>query len=160
MENHKKMNKKGLSFVNLLIYGLLIMIFSVGMITFGVQLASDNNANSTILSEPAISQAYTSLNSTIVESTSTLDSTDINSINSQREGFFSGIPVLEGVEATLTTIFGVIPNLFSLIIDVYDLVISIISTSIGVPPIFLNLMSGIIVLLGIFLAWRVYKAGE
>ena len=154
MENvADRIRKKGqISFLTLVTVALVLGVFIVATISFGSQMATDNNSSMSITNDPEINASYQDF-------TQQLRNASTN-ITSSKGTFFSDIPVFSGIVATITVIFGVVPGFFDLMIGSYSLVGDLIQTKLGVPKIILNMFTAIIMFVGILLAWRVYKAGS
>jgi len=58
----------------ILINSVLLAIFLTAILSFGVQVASDNNANISIANDPAISRLIVEVDTNVSESTGDLDS--------------------------------------------------------------------------------------
>lgn len=154
MENKPKtLNKKAeLKLMNLIGFSLLILLFSVSMISFGLQISVDNNSSHSITNDE-------NLNATRNAFESRIDSASSN-FSASKEGFFSDIPLLSEIEGTVTAIFGVVPNFISQTTASYNLVMSFVTEELNIPPIVLNMATAFLIIAGILLAWRVYKAGS
>lgn len=149
----KKLNKKAqLSMMKLVGTALLILLFAVSMVNFGFILSKDNNSSHAITNDESLQSLNNSFTSRLNTASDTLNAT--------KEGFFSDVPVLSTIEATITAIFGVIPSFITQITASFGLIFSFIRTQLGIPPIVLQMATAFIVVMGILLAWRVYKAGQ
>jgi len=149
MEN----NKKGeLSLQSVIVSSLLIALFVIGILTYLNNL-SDLTGTTNPLNNNNLSNELTNLQDTVYNTTTVINS-------SGSGGFFQGVPVLGSAETIVSTIFGTIPKLFGLSVNLYLLVMNLLTEILGIPAIVLNVMLGILTLLGVLLGWRVYKAGS
>jgi hypothetical protein len=154
MENNKNRSlKKGeLTFRGLILSALLIGLFLFGMFSISTNLTTQANSTNTLNNDVRVNSSISNLNTQL--------DTSFANISSQEQGFFSGVPIIGAVEATLVTIFRTVPNLFGVVKNLYLLTLDIINEIVGVPPLITNMLVAIVTILGILSAWRLYKAGE
>ncbi len=136
----------------LVISALLVGIFSFALLSFGNQMSLDNNTKNIILEEEQFNRTFNTINVTLQDAT--------NTINATREGFFSDIPIVGDLGAFLTSIVAVGRQSFSVVKSIYDLTIGLIAETLGISPIVIGVITSIIIIVSLLLAWRVYRTGS
>jgi hypothetical protein len=136
----------------MLITSLLIGLFIFAMVSFAVEFGTQNDANQTILDNEAINSTYVDLESDL--------NTAINTTESQRGGFFKDIPVIGEISVILNSIVGTVRVFIELMKGFYDLTLGLIAKTLGINPIIMGVITAIILMTTILLAWRVYRSGE
>lgn len=130
---------------------IIVLLFSLSAITFGSKLLIDNNAQNNILDDPSLSGFNDSLGDY-------LGDIEQNS-QTQREA-------IEGQEAQggstdegfgLTSIVGAVFTFFSTSVNGLNLIFSLILLL--VPPMVLNVLLGLFIMVVVILAWRTFKVG-
>lgn len=137
-----------------IIVGLVIIgLFAFSIINFAFQLQVNNDVNQTILDDPSLA----GLNTTLRNNLGNIEST----AQTQREVFeqqeAQGGTADEGF--SLTSIVGIVKTFFSTAIGSYNIILTLISNVFGIPPIVLNLLLGIIIIIGLIFIWRLIKVG-
>lgn len=138
-------------FKNFTISTLLVALFIVSMIAFGAQIALDNNSNSTILQDPNINSTFQLLNDNLTK--------------------FQGLAQNQSKAQDETKPIALFDFLFESIIgtgkvlkaafkNIYNLTFGLIGTTLGIPPVALATFTAIILLIMIFLAWKLFKTGN
>lgn len=139
-------------FKSLLIAMVLVGLFAFSMIGFGVQLASENDLNQSVLDNPALESAYPDINETLgdIHTQSGSGKTSIESESPQSEGdnflFFS--------------IIGTGKVFLNSVVGIGNLISNVARQVLGIPMIVMNV---IIAILGISLLlyfWRLVRSGE
>lgn len=141
-----------MEFKGLIITALLVGLFIFAVISFGIQLAENNNANMSILNNPSINKSFASITSELEEAEDTAES--------GRVGLWSGIPILEEVGIVLDSIVSVGQVFSGMVIGVFGITFELITTTLGIPPIVLGVITAIILISIVLLAWSVFKAGK
>ena len=141
-----------MEFKDLIITALLVGLFIFAVISFGVQLSKNNNANMSILNNPSINKSFVSITSELEEAEDTAES--------GRVGLWSGIPILEEVGIVLDSIVSVGQVFSGMVIGVFGITFELITTTLGIPPIVLGVITAIILISIVLLAWSVFKAGK
>ncbi len=146
------MNKVG-GFKEVTVGIVMVALFSFSLLTFGFQIAVDNNSTDNIFDDPVLSGVNDTLReklgevrSTTQEQRSNLESQEAQE-GSQDEGF------------GLTAIVGAVFSFFGLGISMFNVIFAIIADAIGIPSIVLNVLVGVIILVLVLFAWRVWKVG-
>ncbi len=154
MENIKEMNRKGqISFRTLAISALLVGIFALSIVSFGVQFQSENSVNeSSLLSNEPINRSYTNIQTELNDS--------VSSIDLQRDSFFSDVPIIGEITLILGAITGVGRVVFGSLTSLYDITFVLVAETIGVSPLALSVITAIIILSGIILTWRLLRSGN
>lgn len=130
---------------------LIVGLFMFSMISFVTNLQSENNAVVTLANDPTVINITGSLTSEL-EAFETLS-------NNQRESFDSETPSTSFGEL----IFESITNVGRVIGGVGTTFYAIIATAslaIGINPLVINVIGGIIIITIVLLAWRLYRTGE
>ncbi len=142
-----------MSFQKIFIAFTLTGLFALAMISFGVQIASENDSDNSILDDPSISKVNASLfrNLTTYQSMS----------QGQRENFESEIPttgfgtlIIFGVMSAGKVFTGMVMGVFSSLLAIFS------SERIGIDPVVLGILTSLLIFGTIFALWRLYKAGE
>lgn len=132
---------------------LIVILFSLSMLTFGANLLINNNAEENILDDPSL-QGF---NESLEEYLGGIEDT----AQTQREA-------VEGQEAQggstdegfgLTSIVGAVFTFMSTTISGLNLLFQLFFNVIGIPPIVLNLLLGLAIVVGIIYLWRTIKVG-
>lgn len=138
------------SFRELIISFILVALFSISIIAFGVNLASEHSANTTITDNPEILSVYNSLN----ESIGTSKTTTSGAMNASE----SDLPEI-GDSLVITSIWTSVLNFGGVIKAVGNTVLRL-PYSIGVPPIALTAIITILGITIILLGWKAIRSGE
>jgi len=133
------------------ISSLLIGLFAIALVSFGVKIAENNNANQTILDNEAISSGYTSINSSLAKS-----QTDFEN---QSGTFFSEAPIIGEIGIILTSIVNVGKVITGTARGIYDLTIGMIFSTFGINNIVLTVITSIILITIVLIVWRTYRSG-
>jgi len=133
-------------FKDYIISAILIGIFIFAFISFGIQFASENNLNTSIVNNEAINRSYVNIENELADIKTKSET--------QREGFFKDISLI------LTSMAGVTRIFFTSIRNVYNIVVTLIQETIGIPIIILNGFLAILLVSIVLLAWRVYRSGN
>ncbi len=144
-----------LDFRGLVINSLLLGLFFFGLLIIPISIAIENNAESTLLSDPATSSAFANLSETL---------TGVEDIaTKQREGFESETPTIGTDSFLFDSIIGAGKTFSSSISVVGSIGLSFIMRSLGLNEGFGLVISStfitIMTLLIILLAWKIYKTG-
>ena len=139
-------------FKDYIISAILIGIFIFAFISFGIQFASENNLNTSIVNNEAINRSYVNIENELADIKTKSET--------QREGFFKDIPIIGDASLILTSIAGVTRVFFTSIRKVYNIVVTLIQETIGIPIIILNGFLAILLVSMVLLAWKFYKSGN
>lgn len=133
-----------------IITGLIVGIFIFAIINFGVQLSSENNANTTILENQKINSSFTSMNTTLSNTQDTL--------NSSETSFFSDT-IIGDAGIIIESIVGVANVATGIITAVYSLTFGMVASTLGVSSLVVSIFSAIVLITIILLSWRTIKSG-
>tara|TARA_R110000787_G_scaffold199647_2_gene310757 strand:- start:5495 stop:5941 length:447 start_codon:yes stop_codon:yes gene_type:complete len=140
--------------IGILLTGLFMFVF----IAFGGQMALDNPTNQSILDNGAVSEAYGSINDTLL---AVKPSTDENNegffdspISKENTGGAGGIVIDSIVGITQLISSGFVSGTFGVVANFFTVVLGLDSTLV------FNLMMSFFTITIILLAWRVYRAGN
>lgn len=139
-------------FRNIVIAFLLVGLFMFSLISFGVELAADNEINQTILSHPTINSSYQKIESNL--------STAASTASGQRANFETEIPTESFGSLLFYSIVSAGKVFGGMMASMYNLITGSFSEVLGVSPIVLGTITAIILMSMVLLAWRVYKSGE
>lgn len=140
------------SFRELFITFSLISLFTFATISFVVLFQSENDSSNSILENDLINRTFTSIGGDIDDQES--------SSNSSKEAFESEIPERGFGSLVIFSIVGVAQSFISIITTTYNTVIVLPLTILGVPFQVAKILSSILMMSLIFLAWRVYRVGS
>jgi len=147
-------NKNGeVNFKSLIITALIIGTFVFAFINFGYHFAQDNSTNISIIQNSKINESFKNISTE-------LEATSANAIESQRKGFFSDIPLFGEITIVLKSIVGVGKIFGEVIINMWKLILGLIKDTLGISPIITKVISSVIIISVVLLAWRVYRAGS
>ena len=141
-----------MEFKGLIITTLLVGLFIVAMINGSILLSHANNQNSSLMENEAI-------NSTFGDMQTELD--DVQRVSdSTKDSFEKEKVTITGGFLLLSSIINAGKVFTSVITNVYILTFGLVADVLGINDIILGVLTGIIVISGILLTWRLYKAGE
>ena len=141
-----------MEFKGLIITTLLVGLFIVAMINGSILLSHANNQNSSLMENEAI-------NSTFGDMQSELD--DVQRVSdSTKDSFEKEKVTITGGFLLLSSIINAGKVFTSVITNIYSLTFGLVADVLGINDIILGVLTGIIVISGILLTWRLYKAGE
>lgn len=138
------------SFQDLMVSTLLFALIAVALISFGAQMAIDNEANSTILQDPNI-------NATLINLTTSLESSQGIAEN-QSKSQDENLPVAL-FDFLFESIIGSVRIFKAQITVIYNLTLGLLISKVGLPIVVLATFSAIILIVIIFRAWRNFKTG-
>lgn len=136
-----------------IIGSVIVVLFSLSLLTFAGKLAVNNNAQDNILNDPSLSNFNESLGTYLGDIE--------DDAQTQREA-------IEGQEAQggsadegfgLTAIVGAVFTFFSTIVGGMNLLLSLLFNVVGIPDLVLNLILGLVIIAVIIYAWRTIKVG-
>lgn len=139
-------------FRELVIGMILVGLFFIATVNFGINLAADNGKNSTLLNDSTLNQTYVDTQSNLYSA--------YDSSNASRTSFET-----EDVKATsdnlvLSTIKGVGTAFGSTSVGLYNVLFGFAGDVLGIPSIILSTFATILTMVIVFYAWRLYRAGE
>ncbi len=140
------------SFKSLAISLTLVSLFFFAMVSFAFTFGDLNNANISILDDPAFNSSFSGIQS---ELESVQDDNQVI-----RENFEDEVPQIDNNFVLLTSIISSAKLVTTSVVAFYNVLTATVSQQLGINPIVLGVLSGILVLILVLLAWRVIKAGE
>ena len=140
------------SFRSVFISLILVSLFFFAMSSFVIGYAQINNANQTILDDPAFNSSFGNIQ---LE----LEGIQGGGQNT-RENFEQEVPQIDNNFVLLTSIISSIKIVTSSTVALYNVITQTVSQQLGVNAIVLTVLSGIFLLILILLGWRVIKSGE
>lgn len=141
-----------MEFRDLFIAFTLVALFMFCMISFSINLSSDNEANSSIISHPIINDTYSKLEANL--------STFRATAEGQRGGFESELPSAGFGELIIFAVIGAGKILTESVVALFNIVFGSLSSVIGISPIVIGVFTSILLFTLIFLAWKLYKQGQ
>ncbi|KKL68884.1 hypothetical protein LCGC14_2120530 [marine sediment metagenome] len=139
------------NFKGIAIASLLVGIFVFALLSFGNQIAIDNNVPNILLEEEQFNRTFRNLDSNLSEA--------IKDINASRGEFFKDIPIIGEITIILSSIVAV-GRVFTVVVrNLYSLTLGLIAETLGISPIVMGILSSIILVSIILLIWRVYRSG-
>ena len=139
-----------MQFKNFIITAIMIGVFIFAMIFFASNLAIDNSADVKLTDNPPIKSAYESLNSTLKETRETAEG--------QKNSTELEVPTA-GDSVLLFSITKVISVFRGVVTGIYNITFVLLASTLGIPVFFLNIMFGVLVMIGVLAAWRLYRVG-
>lgn len=136
-----------------IVLGIVIVgLFALSLITFGGQVAINNNASQNILDDPAIS----GFNETLRGHLQGIES----SAQNQRE-VFENQEAQGGADEgfSLTSIVSISKTFIGTAISTFNLIFGVVADVLGIPPIVFNVILGGIIIVILIFTWRLIKAG-
>ena len=136
------------SVISIVLVGLFIFAF----ISFGGQIAVDNDANDSILSNPSINKAFIEINNSLEEVR--VDTEE------QKEAWFEDVPIVGDINLIWKSLTGIIRVFFDVVVNMYNLIVSLISETIGISPVILNTIAALLSISMLLLLWRLVRSGS
>jgi len=137
------------NFRNLIVSILLTGLFFVAIISFGAQLASNNNANSSILDSPVINSTYGNISSDLSSSDSQVQTQkNATEIDPGQTGDTLSIP---SIWTSILSIGGLVTGLFNAMFGLLFVI--------GISPIVLAVFGAIVGISIIFWGWSMIRRG-
>lgn len=139
------------NFKTMIITFIILGLFMLSLFNFINITQSDNDVTNSLANDPDTASIINSLTENLTAFKEIAED--------QRSSFERENPIAGFGELIFTSITGIGKIIGSVVINFYD----ILSTSaliIGIPPIVLNVISGIIIFTIVFLAWRLYRVGD
>jgi len=142
---------------------MFIALFAISIISFGYNLAIENDSNRTIMGDSRISNLYSGINSTI----HTHEGEGIQSeANTSLYNFNKQDPT-EGTETEglfFSVITGIGRSVMSVVISLYDATLDPVLRATGIPRqiriVIGSILTSILLFVVVLLAWRLYRTGE
>jgi len=141
-------------FRQLLVSVILVGLFIFAFINMGIQLSNNNDANISIMDDPAINKSFGEINETLSELDEKAEERRLAFAEEQSSiatGYFILGSIFKTGTVFLSSIVGLTTGIFELI-----------STSLGlggVGSIVIGVFSGLIIITVVLLLWRLYKVG-
>ncbi len=139
-------NFKGL-IINVILLGVFVFALMVG----ANQFAISNDINNTLLENEAFSSSFDDINETLSDVQSKANQTRVK-FETERTTLSAGFLLLETILDFGKTFTAVFVGMFNIIFTLFS--------EIGIPPLILSIIMGILIIMLVLGAWRVYKAGE
>ena len=127
-------------------------LFVIAFLSFGFNLAIDNNATSTILDDPLINATFVALESQLNQ--------DSKIVNSSKTGFESEDIKENAADVILPSIKSVGTTFFGMSTTIYNLIFLLAFNILNIPSIVLVTMAILIGISIVFLAWKLYRSGQ
>ncbi len=129
----------------------LIGIFVFAGISFIVQTQLDNDVENTILENKVINKTFTDFETDLSEFRT--------ESQTQKDSFESEDPAPGFGSLIIFSIVGVGKTFSGMTLGVYNIFIVLPASILGVPPIVIGVLTTILIISLILLAWRVYRVG-
>jgi hypothetical protein len=129
----------------------MIGLFVIAIIGFSVGFSQDNNLNSSITDNPHINASYVSINSSL--------SNFRGDSQNQLQATANETGTIGEDSLILPSLWGAVKTFFATIISIGNALVAL-PTIVGIPPVITGTIIAIIVVMIIFLAWKVIKVGE
>lgn len=131
---------------------VLVGLFALAMINYGIDFAQDNNLNQSILDDDRIAPFRDELNSTLVNKSA--KSTAL------KESFVFTNPVAVVFGVIIEGIVGVGNTIVDTIIVFNNIIFGFAFEVLGIPPVAISTVFGILVILMLLYLYRLYRSGE
>jgi hypothetical protein len=141
-----------MQFKDIVISFVFLALFTVAFISFTYQMTYNNNPTSALLSDQRINKTLSSSFSAL-NNFSTTSGTQMNQSNSET--------ITGGAFGLISfAIIGSVRNFGNVITGTYTIITTLLIETIHINPIILNIILGIIMVVLIFSAWRIYRQGQ
>jgi len=141
----------GQDFKGFLITFILLSMFIVALINFGVQFADDTQSSKSLIDHPSISV----LNSTVTANLSNAQGL----AQGQRDNVEKDTPII-AFDFLLSSIVGTWRIFNSVTFNIINVVADISHNVLGVPPIIIGAVLSIMLITVIYLGWKMIKTGQ
>jgi len=141
-----------MSFRKLIVGFLLASLFAFCLIQFGFDIAKNNETNQSILDNSLMNSTYLNLEDDL--------SNLKDNAQKQRTAFEEEKTSLAAGYFILGTILGAAKIFMGIIMTFLNILFLPLSSIIGIPPVVLGVLTAILIVSLIFMAWRALKAGE
>ena len=139
-------------FRTLIIIGLLTGLFAFSLINFSVTLTNDNNATNIVMENDAINDTFGELGTELAS--------EQDKGNSSKTLFESDIPLLGTDSFLFNSIIGVGKVFTGIWRNMYNLTFGLLADTLGISSVVLGVITTILLLTIILLAWGLYKTGR
>lgn len=130
---------------------ILTAIVLFGILSFAYYFAIDNDTSTSLFDDPEINQSFKSLQGNLTDSYS--------SGKSSKEGYESENPTLSTDSFIFSSIISTGKTFTSTMTNIFNITLGLIFSKLGLSPILIGGIVAILMVLIIFLAWRVVKQG-
>ncbi len=141
-----------MNFRSLIIGAMLTSLFVIAMMNGHIFLSQENNVNASLLDEEDINRVYTQLNSSLNDAQ--------ESASNVRTAFEDEKPNLLAGFFLLESIINAAKALGSILVNIFNLTFGVMISKLGIPPLFFGVMTAILLIMMVFLAWKLFKQGE
>lgn len=141
-----------MSFREIIINFALIGVFMLALITFGVQMTSDNSANNSLLENPFINSTFNNLQTDL--------STFQSNAQGQRENYEAEEPASGFGTLIIFGIIGFAKVFTGIIIGISNILFGAASGILGIDPIVIGVFTSILLITLIIYGWRLAKTGD
>ena len=130
----------------------LIGLIIIGMLQFQIGITEENEGDVSLLNNTEISDSYEDINESMY---------DLNTAaNSSKEAFVTEKNPFFGTVLFFASIFELGKAFITVIIGVFGATFGIIGGVLGVPPIILAVLSGILLVSLVIFVWRLIKTAQ
>jgi len=130
----------------------MVGLFVFAMMSFIVTTQQNNEMDETILSNPTLNKSYFNVNDSISDYKK--DGQEQSLLQDEDD------PLTEGGNLLFTSITGTGKIVKGMVGGVYNALIGIPSKLLGLPAVVVSVFTGILAIMLLLGAWRLYKAGE
>ena len=134
---------------------ILVALIIIGMITIGINFATENSTNITILQEERIKDTYGDLYYELNQTSS--------KTNESQTSFFEDLskknPIFAVAYFMLNSIFSTVSTALDSTVIFFKIIVKLPQT-VGIPPVVTGAIASIIVITIIFAGWRALKIGD
>ncbi len=140
-----------ISFREVFVSFALVGIFVLASMSFIIKTQQDNDASETILTNEYINRTYIATNISL--------SNYRTQTQTQKESFESENPERGFGSLIIFSIVGVGKTFSGMTLGLYNILIFLPASVLNIPPIVIGVLTSILVVSLLLLAWRVYRAG-
>ncbi len=137
---------------DLIIGFLLVGLYALSMISFGIGLADLNSANQSIGDDPRIINIIGNLSSELNKSQATAEG--------QRDAFEQETPKLGTGSLLFESLAGVLKTFTGTFVVMFNIIFELIFQVFSIPPVVLSVVISIALIMIVFLGWRFLRVGD
>jgi len=141
-----------IEFRNLIILGLLTGLFIFALVNISISLTNENNVNNTLLENEAINKSFGYLQSNLSDSQSKSETS--------KTGFEVENPTVGTDSFLFSSIISAGKVFTGMWRGVYDITFSLFTETLGINPVVMGVITSILLITIILLAWSLYKSGR
>ena len=135
-----------------IIAALLATLFTVSLVTFGIELTSRHDVNNPLMNDTSFNESFGDLEEELRGNQAIAEA----QLNVSAET----TPVTEGGESSLESIPRTAHTFWAAATNIYSLTFGLLGRALGIPPIALTAITAILVITIVLLIWKLWKTGQ